>query len=176
MSPFSLRVHAAVAPDATPRVGGLGGAAVCARAVVWTRLTSAGTRSVRRADTAAMAIPLGGGGKGGPHIPPPPAGAQERAPERGWPGLAHVSLGSSVTRGAADRADAAAVRTNRLVRYARGESRTLTGLPPGDFESPASAIPPLGRASRSSVGRSARRPPALRACAPRRPPARRHQR
>src|SRR5437016_6805571 len=28
---------------------------------------------------------------------------------------------------------------------ARGESRTLTGLPPGDFESPASAIPPLGR-------------------------------
>src|SRR5438874_2240777 len=27
---------------------------------------------------------------------------------------------------------------------ARGESRTLTGLPPGDFESPASAIPPLG--------------------------------
>src|SRR5256884_9271298 len=26
---------------------------------------------------------------------------------------------------------------------ARGESRTLTGLPPGDFESPASAIPPL---------------------------------
>src|SRR2546425_826530 len=58
MSPFSLRVHAAVAPDATPRVGGVGGAAVCARAVVWTRLTSAGTRSVRRADPAAMAIPL----------------------------------------------------------------------------------------------------------------------
>src|SRR6059036_876999 len=58
MSPFSLTVHAAVAPDATPRVGGVGGAAVCARAVVWTRLTSAGTRSVRRADTAAMAIPL----------------------------------------------------------------------------------------------------------------------
>src|ERR1043166_4338200 len=28
--------------------------------------------------------------------------------------------------------------------YARGESRTLTGLPPGDFESPASALPPLG--------------------------------
>ncbi len=28
--------------------------------------------------------------------------------------------------------------------HARGESRTLTGLPPGDFESPASAIPPLG--------------------------------
>src|SRR5206468_2499128 len=27
---------------------------------------------------------------------------------------------------------------------ARGESRTRTGLPPGDFESPASAIPPLG--------------------------------
>src|SRR5207245_6769522 len=31
---------------------------------------------------------------------------------------------------------------------ARGESRTHTGLPPGDFESPASAIPPLGRAVR----------------------------
>src|SRR2546422_11769199 len=58
MAPFSLRVHAAVAPDATPRVGGVGGAAVCARAVVWTRLISAGTRSVRRADPAAMAIPL----------------------------------------------------------------------------------------------------------------------
>src|SRR4029077_7185570 len=27
------------------------------------------------------------------------------------------------------------------------ESRTLTGLPPGDFESPASAIPPLGPAA-----------------------------
>src|SRR5207248_9036040 len=62
----------------------------------------------------------GGGGKGGPHIPPPHAGAQDRAPEYRGPGLAHVSLGSSVTRGAADRAGAAAVRTNRLVRYARG--------------------------------------------------------
>src|SRR5439155_1124829 len=28
---------------------------------------------------------------------------------------------------------------------ARGESRTLMGLPPTDFESVASAIPPLGR-------------------------------
>src|SRR3989449_4042052 len=32
--------------------------------------------------------------------------------------------------------------------HARGESRTHTGLPPGDFESPASAIPPLGRVLR----------------------------
>src|SRR2546429_439700 len=35
---------------------------------------------------------------------------------------------------------------------ARGESRTLTGLPPGDFESPASAIPPLG--PRSNIVRT----------------------
>src|SRR5437016_9163868 len=34
---------------------------------------------------------------------------------------------------------------------ARGESRTLTGLPPGDFESPASAIPPLGPAGRLNL-------------------------
>ena len=31
---------------------------------------------------------------------------------------------------------------------ARGESRTRTGLPPVDFESTASAIPPLGRAGK----------------------------
>src|SRR5882762_9021103 len=37
------------------------------------------------------------------------------------------------------------VSITRRSLSARGESRTLTGLPPGDFESPASAIPPLGR-------------------------------
>ncbi|PYP05397.1 MAG: hypothetical protein DMD27_07185 [Gemmatimonadetes bacterium] len=74
MSPFSLRVHAAVAPEATtPRVGG--GAAVCARAAVCTRLTSAGTRSVRRADTAAMAIPLEAAERAAPISP-------HRSPER----------------------------------------------------------------------------------------------
>src|SRR5207253_10263502 len=31
-----------------------------------------------------------------------------------------------------------------IIGYARGESRTLMGLPPTDFESVASAIPPLG--------------------------------
>src|SRR2546423_3807221 len=45
-----------------------------------------------------------------------------------------------------------AVTQNRLTRHARGESRTLTGLPPGDFESPASAIPPLG--PRSNIVRT----------------------
>src|SRR5205809_994319 len=39
----------------------------------------------------------------------------------------------------------AAPDVQRVPSGARGESRTLTGLPPGDFESPASAIPPLGR-------------------------------
>src|SRR6476646_6846180 len=34
---------------------------------------------------------------------------------------------------------------------ARGESRTRTGLPPADFESAASAIPPLGRAKKLGV-------------------------
>ena len=32
------------------------------------------------------------------------------------------------------------------MRNARGEIRTRTGLPPVDFESTASAVPPLGRA------------------------------
>ena len=39
--------------------------------------------------------------------------------------------------------------------YARGEIRTRTGLPPADFESAASAVPPLGRA-----GKIYRAPPA----------------
>src|SRR6266576_4069157 len=34
---------------------------------------------------------------------------------------------------------------------ARGESRTLMGLPPTDFESVASAIPPLGPGSRGEI-------------------------
>src|SRR2546421_410328 len=88
----------------------------------------------------------------------PEATAGGRATEAVCPGWAHVLPGSSVTRGGADRAGAAAVRTNRVARYARGESRTLTGLPPGDFESPASAIPPLGRSLNSWAERSARRP------------------
>ncbi len=36
---------------------------------------------------------------------------------------------------------------HRSLQHARGESRTRTGLPPADFESAASAIPPLGRAA-----------------------------
>src|SRR2546428_13961905 len=61
---------------------------------------------------------------------------------------------------------------------ARGESRTLMGLPPTDFESVASAIPPLGLGGRNLVDREGA--PHLRpyACAraaahyapPRRPP------
>src|SRR2546422_301147 len=35
---------------------------------------------------------------------------------------------------------------------ARGESRTLMGLPPTDFESVASAIPPLGRGAKYNRG------------------------
>src|SRR5882762_2181443 len=75
MSPGSLSVHAAVAPDAT--AGGRGGraAAVCPRAAAWHTLTSAGTRSVRRADRTAMAIPLCDGGRAA-HISP------HRSPER----------------------------------------------------------------------------------------------
>src|SRR5204863_5892396 len=34
--------------------------------------------------------------------------------------------------------------SGKHVRHARGASRTRTGLPPVDFESTASAIPPLG--------------------------------
>ena len=42
--------------------------------------------------------------------------------------------------------DVTAMRLNRCNHSsARGESRTRTGLPPADFESAASAIPPLGR-------------------------------
>ena len=33
---------------------------------------------------------------------------------------------------------------------ARGESRTRTGLPPTDFESVASAIPPLGQGAKTA--------------------------
>src|SRR2546430_3194762 len=39
-----------------------------------------------------------------------------------------------------------------IIGYARGESRTLMGLPPTDFESVASAIPPLGPAAKYSRG------------------------
>src|SRR5262245_45579240 len=44
----------------------------------------------------------------------------------------------------AEATDAQTSQRSHLIADARGESRTLTGLPPGDFESPASAIPPLG--------------------------------
>ena len=39
-----------------------------------------------------------------------------------------------------------------LIVNARGESRTRTGLPPADFESAASAIPPLGRGRNIHAG------------------------
>src|SRR5439155_18103136 len=42
-----------------------------------------------------------------------------------------------------------------IIGYARGESRTLMGLPPTDFESVASAIPPLGPGAKYSQYRSA---------------------
>jgi hypothetical protein len=43
------------------------------------------------------------------------------------------------------RAPRYAAQVPVLLDHARGESRTRTGLPPADFESAASAIPPLGR-------------------------------
>src|SRR5438046_843116 len=58
---------------------------------------------------------------------------------RGCRGLTGVGLSSG------RRCMVGRVRDRLVVpSSARGESRTLTGLPPGDFESPASAIPPLG--------------------------------
>src|SRR5882724_13178694 len=116
-------------------------------------MVSAGTSSVRRAETTAMAISLRRW-KGGPHIPPPDAGAQVRATHRVCPDLAHVSLGSSVTRGVGGSSG-----YGHTIGYAaaaagpsaQGGSRTLMRLPSGDFESPASAIPPLGRDCRAST-------------------------
>src|SRR2546423_8584108 len=68
---------------------------------------------------------------------------------RGCRGLTGVGL-SSGRRCIIGRARARLVLSVQVLvpSSARGESRTLTGLPPGDFESPASAIPPLGRATR----------------------------
>src|SRR5204863_9962279 len=41
---------------------------------------------------------------------------------------------------------------SNITTDARGESRTLMGLPPTDFESVASAIPPLGRGAEIYAG------------------------
>src|SRR5438046_592147 len=68
-SSVSLSVHAAVGPVG-PAGGRAGAAAVCARAAVWTTMTSAGTTSVRRANRTAMAIPLWTAVEGRAHISP----------------------------------------------------------------------------------------------------------
>src|SRR5438876_192176 len=46
-----------------------------------------------------------------------------------------------------------ATETHHSMADARGESRTLMGLPPTDFESVASAIPPLGLGERNLADR-----------------------
>ena len=45
------------------------------------------------------------------------------------------------------------------MRGAQGETRTHTVLLPGDFESPASTIPPLGPGCRSNLARGGRPEP-----------------
>src|SRR2546422_5211032 len=80
-SPVSLSVHAAVVPVG-PAGDRAGAAAVCARAAVWTTMTSAGTTSVRGANRTAMAIPLWTAVEGRPHIPPSLPGAQGRTTQR----------------------------------------------------------------------------------------------
>src|SRR5262249_14503503 len=79
--------------------------------------------------------------------PPPGSGAQRkgRRPQPGAPSSTAAHAAARGEKGARDQ-----IHREPLSSYpstsARGESRTRTGLPPADFESAASAIPPLGPA------------------------------
>src|SRR5438876_8993826 len=82
---------------------------------------------------------------------------------RGSPDSAALTVPRSVS--CAELSCVSASGTQQSMADARGESRTLMGLPPTDFESVASAIPPLGPSGRNLVDREG--PPHLRpyACA-----------
>src|SRR5881396_1722936 len=154
-SPVSLSVHAAVVPVG-PAGGRSGAAAVCARAAVWTTMTSAGTTSVRRANRTAMAIPLWTAVEGRAHISPHVMPERKSGPPRAGGPFCHMyrwgrQLRAELVVCAADLAHVWRARGSARLGRARRDQSVAHPLDAGEPDVPLEFPggnhhpPPVGR-------------------------------